>query len=486
MNVGDSSKANRSFGNAAVYSLANALPRLLTFVFLPLYTRALTPAEYGRLSLILVIAVAASYLFASGLDVAVLRIYFQLGDTDSRKRFVDSLWLAASAVSAVGATLILATTSVWLRSSSTIRFHDLVIGLAGATVLVAGTTIPQSILRAQQRRKPYLQLSLVNTGLGTGLTLLLVVGFGLGSTGWLVAILVANACTFAIAALLVGWRPPSPFDSPSVRRAFALGIPLIPHALAQWSLLLADRAVLAGIVSTARLGIYSLAATMATPALVLVQSISQGFSTAYANPNSAVDEERSMRDTTRLHSILVLWVCLAVALLGPCAVGLLAAPAYRHAAPLVPWLALGYLFLGFYYIPMSGLSLGLGRTRFVWVFGVGAAVLNLALVRLCVPRFGLVSAAIASAVGYFALFASIFAYATISRAPVDYHWPRLTAAIGVAVIVVTAGLTFTGYTSGGDAAARIGLTITGVVLIGLAGGLRPGDLPARLRRRRES
>lgn len=193
-----------------------------------------------------------------------------------------------------------------------------------------------------------------------------------------------------------------------------------------------------------------------------------------------------MRDTTRLHSILVLWVCLAVALLGPCAIGLLTAPAYRHAAPLVPWLAVGYLFLGFYYIPMSGLSLGLGRTRLVWVFGLGAAILNLALVRLCVPRFGLVSAAIASAIGYFALFVSIFAYATFSRAPVAYHWPRLVAASCAAVLVASAGLIFTGYASIGDAAARTGLTVAGILLIGLAGGLRPHDLSTRIRGRRRA
>src|SRR6478735_8779237 len=83
---------SRAVGNAGVYAIANAAPRLLSFLFLPLYTRALSPAEYGRLSLILVIAVAASFVLASGLDVAIFRIYFDLRAEDARKRFVDSLW----------------------------------------------------------------------------------------------------------------------------------------------------------------------------------------------------------------------------------------------------------------------------------------------------------------------------------------------------------------------------------------------------------
>ena len=480
MSDGAERKASRPLGNAAVYAIANAVPRMLTFVFLPLYTRALTPAEYGRLSLILIIAVAASFLFASGLDVAIIRIYFQLGQTESKKRFVDSLWLAASVVSAIGTVVILAAASRFIGSTGTISFEDLVLGLAGAAVLVAGATIPQSILRAQQRRRSYLLLSLANAGLSASLTLLLVVGLGLGPTGWLTAILVANFCTFMIAVRLVGWHPPLPFDILSVRRAFGLGIPLIPHALAQWSLLLADRVVLASIVSISRLGVYSLAATMSTPALVLVQSISQGFATSYAAP----DDKRNSRETTNLHSILVLWVCIAVALLGPCAIGLITTRAFRPAAPLVPWLALGYLFLGLYYVPMNGLSLGLGRTRLVWVFSVGAAIINLTLVRLCVPQYGLVSAAIASAIGYLALLASVFAYATYSRAPLKYHWWRLTATIGAAIGVSIAGLMTTGYTTIEDAIARISWTIIGIVLVGIVGGLRPGNWPVRAAARR--
>jgi O-antigen/teichoic acid export membrane protein len=472
-------RRSRAVGNAGIYAVANAAPRLLSFLFLPLYTRALTPSEYGRLSLILVIAVAVSFLLTSGLDIAIVRIYFELRGANTRKRFVDSLWLAAGAASAVGTAIAIGAVGPFIGASGTVRFTDLALGLAGAAVLVAGTTIPQSILRAQERRTPYLLISLANAGFTTGLTLLLVVGLGFGPTGWLIGLLVANAFTLGVAMMLVGWRPPLPFDRPSVRRAFGLGIPLIPHALAQWSLLLADRGVLAGIVSTAQLGIYSLAATMATPALVLVQSISQGFATSYAAADAASDDGRGIRRTVSLHAIFVLWVCVAVVLLGPCAIGLIVAPAFRHAAPLVPWLAVGYLFLGLYYVPMSGLSLGAGKTRLVWVFSVGAAIINLVLVRLCVPRYGLVSAAIASAVGYLALLVSVFAYAEFSHAPVQYDWRRLTAAGGSALAVSVAALTTTNYTTIGGATARVGWTITGMFLIAITGGLRPSGWRVR-------
>jgi O-antigen/teichoic acid export membrane protein len=477
---------SRTLGNAAVYSVANAVPRLLTFLFLPIYTRALSPAEYGRLSLILIIAVAASYLFASGLDVAIMRIYFRVGDQAARRRFVHSLWLAGLAVSGIGTATLLFAASIFIGSHGTVRFQDLALGLAGATVLVAGTTIPQSILRAEQRRSAYLQLSLVNAGLTSALTLFLVVGLRLGTTGWLTAILIANAATLIFASLLVGWRPPVPFDKASVKRAFGMGIPLIPHALAQWSLLLADRGVLAGIVSTTQLGLYSLAAAMSTPALILVQSINQGFATSYADPARLVGDEDSIGETTTLHSILVFWVSLVVALLGPCAIGLLTAPAFRSAGPLVPWLALGYLFLGLYYIPMSGLSLGLGNTRLIWVFGVAAAAINLGLVLFLVPSYGLTGAAIASAVGYLALLLSMFGYAMFRKAPLAYRWRRLVATAGTTAIVSAVALITTSDTNATDLVARAAWCAVGIVAIGLAGGLRPRALLVLVPLRRDA
>src|SRR4051794_13467825 len=80
-----------SLRSAMVYSAALAVQRAIGFVLLPLYTRALAPAEYGALGVLLSIATLAVFVFSVGLDTAIFRNYFRLAaDPDRQQRYVDS------------------------------------------------------------------------------------------------------------------------------------------------------------------------------------------------------------------------------------------------------------------------------------------------------------------------------------------------------------------------------------------------------------
>ncbi len=139
--------------------------------------------------------------------------------------------------------------------------------------------------------------------------------------------------------------------------------------------------------------------------------------------------------------------CLAVALLAPCLVGFAAPSAYAGAAPLIPWLALGYAFLGLYYIPMNGRSLGMGHTRFVWVATALAAGTNVGLIFVLVPAYGIEAAAIASAIGYLVLLLAVGWHSRSPLNPVRYEWRLLLRASAV-VSAVYIGATLTTGTTG--------------------------------------
>ena len=83
---------------------------------------------------------------------------------------------------------------------------------------------------------------------------------------------------------------------------------------------------------------------------------------------------------------------------------------------------MGYGFLGLYSIPMNGATLMAGRGRFAWVATVGSAGLNIALLFVFVPNYGIKAAAIASAVGYLVLLVTISIYAHARPNPIRYRW----------------------------------------------------------------
>lgn len=454
-------------------------------MLLPLYTRVLSPSEYGRLAVILTITTAASILFSFGLELALFRNFFQFASDPSRqRRLVSSLWAFLIAAPLVAALVLTAAVAPWLSSDSLVRPSELAIGLFAAAIFVAATTVPLSLLRAQQRMRDYLKLSVIFTGATSVATLALVVGFDAGVRGWLIAMLLANLAAFAAAVRIVPWRPPEPFDRGLVRDGLILGLPLVPHFLGHWALFLADRALLSGIVSTAAVGVYTLAATLALPAQLLVQALGQAFMPSYAAAATSESERAALPGVVSVQAVTVLALCLVVALLGPSLVSIAAPASYGGAVPLIPWIALGYAFLGLYSIPMCALSLREGRTKFVWIATVGAATTNLALIYLLVPTYGIEAAAIASAVGYLVLLLAIGWHSRSPMNPVRYEWARLLRAAGVIAVVYTAAILTTDATGIVSAMMRVAWLAVAAVALVAFGAVSAGRLRVLVRRLR--
>jgi O-antigen/teichoic acid export membrane protein len=458
-----------------VYAGAAALPRAIGFLLLPAYTRALGPADYGTVSLLFSIGTAAGILFTLGLDTAVFRTYFALAADPERQRdFVASAWrlLVVLPVACAG----VAGGLTWLTVDSG-RFSGpaMLLSFESAAVNVAATTVPLAVLRADQRLRPYLLVT-VTSALGTsGLTLLFVVGFDGGVVGWLGATVVANAIALVVAALVVPLHARRAFDVPLTAQSVRFGLPLLPHFLGHWALQLADRSVLAGLVTADALGVYSLAANLALPTMIVVQSLNQGFMPTYARVGAGRGAHRELEPVVLLQVTLVTFVCVTAALLAPPLVSVMAPAAYAEAGSLTAWIVLGYAFLGLYYVPMNGLSLGAGITKHVWIATVAAASTNIGLLFCLVPSGGLRAAAIASSVGYAVLLCGVYVYARRPGNPVVYRWGAIGLRVAVGLAVYAAAALATPDTG------AWGLAVRCLVALGLAAAL--GLTDDRIRRR---
>lgn len=443
MNVSTSS--DRSLRNAAMFGIAAALQRALTFLLLPLFTHVMSTAEYGRLGLVQSIVSAGAILFSFGLEFALFRNFFQLSDDPAgQRRLVDSTWTFLIATALMCACIISAAVAPQLSETGAVRPTEFVLALISAALVVSATTLPLALLRAQQRLREYLLLNAVLALVTAAATIALVVGLRTGVRGWLLAVLLANLVTLLAAMRIVPWHRPDPFDRRLVKLALVLGLPLVPHFLAHWALQLADRVLLAGMVTTTKLGVYTLAATLALPTLVLVQALNQGFMPAYASAAFDEGDRAQLPALVTLQLVIVLVVGLLASLLGPLMVGLAAPPAYAGAAPLIPWIVLGYVFVGLYGVPMNALSLGMGRTQFVWIATTIAAATNILLILVLVPAHGLEAAAVASAIGYFVLLSGIAWQSRGPLNPVRYEWAKILPAFTVIGLVYAAAVLTTG------------------------------------------
>ncbi len=467
--------------SGSAFALGNAAQRLFAFLLLPLYTAALSPAEFGRLGLLITIQGGVSVALSAGMETGVFRHYFHLeGDSPAQRRFVTSAWKSLIMGAPTVAALVVMLLVLLVPTSAVFHPEEATVAVFGASVLVAATIVPLTVLRAEQRLKDYITLTLI-LGVSTALlTVLAVVVLHQGVIGYFLATLIANSLTLTAAIFIVPWRRGEDFDRAGMRSTLAVALPLVPHTLSHWSLVLMDRAMLAVLVVPSALGVYTLASNLALPALILVLSLNQGFMPSYARAQAGSHAVRELRDLITAQALLVLFIGCAVALLAPIAVNIMA-PSYAGAAELVPWLALGYLILGLYYIPMNAVSLIVGRTTFVWIFTVFAAAINLGLIYIFVPENGLLAAAIASAMGYLALFVFITLYAIKLSVRLTIDWRRIitgTALFGVLYAIGAALTPDYGVVGVVSRSAILGIAI---IAVGHLVGLHASTVVGRIR-----
>jgi O-antigen/teichoic acid export membrane protein len=217
------------------------------------------------------------------------------------------------------------------------------------------------------------------------------------------------------------------------------GLPLIPSALALWAINFIDRFFVALYKGQDEVGVYSLAVRASSVIVFLMIA----FRLAWPAFAYSIDDDNAAKRTYSYVLTYLLFVCcwisLALGVLAPWIVKVLAPskPEFYRADEAVGLLA----FASSAYAGYTVLAIGIGRarrTQFNWIVSGAAAILNVALNFVLIPRYGMMGAAVSTAAAYVALFAGM----TINSQqvyPVPYQWRRVVTLSTVAIALTAVG-----------------------------------------------
>jgi O-antigen/teichoic acid export membrane protein len=473
-----------SVRGSGTYALATVLQRGITFALLPVYTRALSPDEYGQIAVILTIAFGASALLSFGLENAMFRTYIRLRDEpDERWRFVNSVGLLGLIGPFLLAIVVIVVWTGTLADLFDVPSSALALGIGMAAGQVALTVVPMAILRAQERLGTYVQLTLIHVGTTTLLTLTLVVGFDLGVTGWLIAGAVGVAAALIAGIAVVDHRWALVVDKRHLVGALAYGLPLLPHAAAHWGLALSDRLILGAFVAPATIGLYQLAFNATLPISTIGIAMNRGTAPVYALAADSDAHRRQLASVITQHVIITSLAAMIIVVCGPPLIDVLLPRSYGGAATYIPWLATGAVLYGMYLVPMNVIAILSGRTRWVWIATVIAAAVNIGLNLLSVPVLGAGAAAVNSAIGYGVLLLGVIWFMRGLNEPLRLDWGRMAGGAAIVAIATACGILLTRDTEPLQSLViAVVVALAAPVLLVLTGIWR---LPARGQRRAE-
>jgi O-antigen/teichoic acid export membrane protein len=418
--------------HSAIYGAGSVVSSLLAVFLLPLYTRYLSRADYGSIETLVAASAVLTIFLQAGINSAFFRFYFDSPDPEDRKRVVrTSFWFTMG-----GATVGLALGVLFAPEISSLLFAtharaNLV--RAAAVMLWANLNYQQltSLFRVEQRSLAYVIASLTNVAITIGATILLVVGLHKGALGALVGNFAGTLSVYFPLLVYRRYQLGLQFDRQLLRQMNAFGLPLVPSALALWVNNFSDRLFLVKLAGAGEVGLYSIGIRVSSAIVLLLTA----FRTAWPAFAYSIEDDREARATyayvLTYVLLVVCWVSLALGALAPWIVHGLTTPRFFTAQRVVALLAFSNAAKAGFMV----VSIGIGRarrTRFNWVITGAAAIVNVVLNVILIPPYGMIGAAIATAVSFSFMFA-FMAWHAQRVYPVPYQWRRVGTLIGAAV-----------------------------------------------------
>jgi O-antigen/teichoic acid export membrane protein len=419
----------------AAYTAASILSKLIAVALLPLYTRYLTPADYGAAEVMFAAVVSASILIRFGTIEALLRFYYK--DDEDPAKVVSTSFAALFWLSTVAALIALPFAGPISEALLDEPAPDLArIAIGGLWVATLHEYL-LTLFRLEERARAFFTVTVANVLAAIALTVVLVVGRDEGARGLLLGSYVSGAA-FVLGLIVVHRRRLSLWvDGALLRRMARFGLPTMPAELSLYALNFVDRIVIVRSVGLAEAGLYSLAVKFAQAVNVLVR----GFQLAWPPLAYSIRDDGEAR---RAYAAVVTWFVAGCAfvvtgmwLFSRWIVRVLADPKFFDSYEAIGLIATGVTLYALYMVLVVILG-RTGRTEFNLPATLAALIVNVALNVALVPPLGIVGAGLALVASYLVVVGLMYAF-TQRLFPVPYEWARLGRIVLISAALVGLG-----------------------------------------------
>ncbi len=387
--------------HTAIYALGGMLQRLTGFLLLPVYTRHLTPTDFGIQEMVGLSTDIAATLIAASISIAVLRFYFEYDLPEERNAVLSTALLVLGGIG-------LAALAVLLSLSGPIA--DLVLDDASLaqyfwisfTSLWFGSVngIAFDYLRAKQKSVKYIIVSLLSLLLTVALNVYLVVVARLGVLGILLSTLTSSVVTFFILTIPLLFKIGLVYSRAKAKEMLAYGLPLVPGQISRIIVNLSDRYFIKEFLSLADAGIYSLGYRFGVlPSILISQPFNQTWMPRRLEIYKSENAEYVFGRIFTYFLAAMFFAGVGISILSREALMVMADEKFWGAYAIVPIIVLANITFTLHYHFQMGLVIK-KKIKYMGIIDPTNAVFVLVLNYLLIPRYGIFGAAYATLMAF--------------------------------------------------------------------------------------
>ncbi|MFV5690764.1 lipopolysaccharide biosynthesis protein [Flavobacterium sp. LT1R49] len=436
------------FKQTAIYGLATVIPRMFSFLLVPLYTDLLPKAEYGKVSIIFAWMIFFNVILAYGMETAFFRFY---NNETNKKSVVETTMVSifwTSICFLFVALLFRNTLAQWSGIDTQYITYTIWILVLDALVI-----IPFSKLRAYQKPMVYAAIKIGNVVINLSLSVFFLLflpkiaeshpnGF-LGSLyienfqiGYIfLANIISSLLTFVVLSpdyVLLKWK----FDTALWKRMMRYGLPIMFAGIAfaineQFDKILLGRLLPANIAE-AEVGVYSACYKLGLFMVLYRTAYTLGIEPFFFSHASNTNAPQTYATVTKYFVIFGSFILLGVIVFADILKQLMIRDtSYWEAMKVVPLIILANFFLGIY----TNLSVWyklIDKTYIGAYISIVGAIITLVLNYMLIPTMSYYGSAIATIAAYGSMM-SISYYLGNKYYPIPYDIMKIGGYLGLSI-----------------------------------------------------
>lgn len=435
------------FKETAIYGIATVVPRMLSFLLLPLYVEYLpSKEEYGEVAIVLAWVVLFNVILSYGMETSFFRFFHQ----DKHKEKVTATSTISIIISTFCFLLLAFMGKDYIAAVTAIAPHYIsyVILILALDALVI---IPFAWLRAKSKPKIYAFIKIGNVAVNLGLNIFFLVYLpllaenssffeNLYKPNFQVAyIFLANLIASALTLLVMlpfYFRLKYSFDVALWKKMLNYSLPILFAGIAFAINEVFDKIILKMMlpesIAEAEVGAYAACYKLALFMTLFITAFRMGIEPFFFSHSEEKNAKETYATITKFFVIFAAVILVVITIFADLLkIYLIPDPAYWEAMMVVPIILLANLFLGLYHNLSVWYKVS-DKTKFAaYISGFGA-VLTLILNFALIPEYSYLGSAIATLAAYGSM-ALLSFYFGRKHYKVPYDLPKIMLYLVLAI-----------------------------------------------------
>ena len=415
-----------------VFAIASFATSGINYLTTPIFTRLLTGAEYGTVSVynswyaIVRVIASMTLIFPGILNVGLYE------HSENRWKYLSSM-LGVTTVSTLALSVLYALFPAVFQN---------LLGLNGSLMilmLLSCFALPATTFWTMKQKYEYRYQVTFFVSVGSAvLAQAVAVAAVMAADGHLdqVRLWSAGIVNMAVGLVLFAYilkQGRAFVDIPLWKKTLVVAIPLIPHYVSGELLSSINQIMIGNMVGKAEAGIYSLAAVLSAIGILLWRALTVMFN-PFVNAKLGSREFQTIRETVKPLMLVVGVMCVIASLAAPEIIRILATEEYLAGIYVVPPVAAG-VFIHAMYDTFAAVSFFHKKSTRIMTATLTAAAVNLVGNYVCITAFGYISAGYVTLLSNLVLTAMHYRNARCVESEEIYD-PKFSL---LAVALVTAG-----------------------------------------------